>query len=75
MIKPLFLETFCKTKSKKVALSFYRAYDENVSQNFSKYEFIALQNFSKDKDLNIQKSDRTNSVDDCRLAILYKENE
>ena len=40
MIKPLFLETFCKTKSKKVALSFYRAYDENVSQNLSKYELL-----------------------------------
>ena len=33
-----------------------------MSQNLSKEELIALQNFSKNKDLIIQKSDRGNSV-------------
>ena len=47
---------------KEAALSFYRSYNNNVPQNLSKEEFIALQNLSKNKDLIIQKSDEGNSV-------------
>ena len=53
---------FVKAKTKETAFSFYRSYNNNVPQNLSKEEFIALQNLSKNKDLIIQKSDKGNSV-------------
>ena len=53
---------FVKAKTKEVPISCYRSYDNNVPQNLSKEEFIALQNLSKNKDLTIQKSDQGNSV-------------
>ena len=53
---------FVKAKTKEAALSSYRSYSNNVSQNLSKEEFTALQNFSKNIDLTIQKSDKGNSV-------------
>ena len=53
---------FVKAKTKEAALSSYRSYNNNVPQNLSKEEFIALQNLSKNKDLIIQKSDKGNSV-------------
>ena len=45
-----------------MALSSCKTYKNNVSRNFSNAEFIALQNFSKNKDLIIQKSDKGNFV-------------
>ena len=53
---------FVKVKTKEAALSSYRSYNNNVPQNLSKGEFIALQNLSKNKNLIIQKSDKGNSV-------------
>ena len=53
---------FVKAKTKEAALSSYRSYNNNVPQNLSKEEFIALQNLSKNKDLIIQKSDKGNSA-------------
>ena len=53
---------FVKAKTKEVALSSYRSCNNNVPQNLSKEEFTALQNFSKIKDLIIQKSNKGNSV-------------
>ena len=53
---------FVKAKTKEAALSSYRSYNNNVPQNLSKEEFTALQNFSKIKDLIIQKSNKGNSV-------------
>ena len=53
---------FVKTKTKKPAISYYRSYNNNVPQNLSKKEFIALQSLSKNKGLIIQKSDKGNSV-------------
>ena len=53
---------FVKAKTKEVALSSHRSYNNNVPQNLSKEEFIALRNLSKNKDLIIQKSDKGNSV-------------
>ena len=53
---------FVKAKTKEAALSSYRSYNNNVPQNLSKEEFIALQNLPKNKDLIIQKSDNGNSV-------------
>ena len=53
---------FVQAKTKEAALSSYRSYNNNVPQNLSKEEFIALQNLSKNKDLIIQKSDEGNSV-------------
>ena len=52
---------FVKAKYKEEALSSYRTYNNNVPQNLSNNEFIALQNLSKNKDLIIQKSDKGNS--------------
>ena len=46
---------FVKANTKEAALPFYRSYNNNVPQNLSKQEFIALQNFSKNTDLIIQK--------------------
>ena len=53
---------FVKAKTKEAALSSHRSYNNNVPQNLSKEEFIALRNLSKNKDLIIQKSDKGNSV-------------
>ena len=53
---------FVKAKTKEEALCSYRFYNNNVRQNLSKEEFIALQNLSKNKELIIQKSDKGNSV-------------
>ena len=52
---------FVKAKYKEEALSSYRTYNNNVPQNLSNNEFIALQNLSKNKDLIIQESDKGNS--------------
>ena len=65
---------FVKAKTKEAALSSYRSYNNNVPQNLSKEEFIALQNLYKNKDLIIQKSDKGNSCY-CSKARLFKENE
>ena len=54
---------FLKVKTKEVALSSYRTYNDNVPQNVSNDEFIALQSLSKSKDLIDQKSDKGNSVE------------
>ena len=53
---------FVKTKTKEAALSSYRSYTNNMPQNLSKEEFIALLNLSKNKDLIIQKFNKGNSV-------------
>ena len=53
---------FVKAKNKEVELSFCRTYKNNVTQNLSNHEFIALQNLSKNKDLIIQKCGKGNSV-------------
>ena len=37
---------FVKAKTKEAALSSYRSYNNNIPQNLSKEEFIALQNLS-----------------------------
>ena len=42
---------FVKAKTKEAALFSYRSYNNNVPQNLSKGEFIALQNLSKNKRL------------------------
>ena len=44
---------FVKANTKEAALPSYRSYNNNVPQNLSKKEFIALQNFSKNTDLII----------------------
>ena len=44
---------FVKANTKEAALPSYRSYNNNVPQNLSKQEFIALQNFSKNTDLII----------------------
>ena len=54
---------FLKAKTKEVALSSYRTYNDYVPQNVSNDEFIALQSLSKSKDLIDQKSDKGNSVE------------
>ena len=53
---------FVKTRTKEVALSSYRNYDNNVPQHLSKQEFLALQNLRKNKNIGIQKSDKGNSL-------------
>ena len=53
---------FVVAKTKEVALSSYRSYNNNVTQNLSWEEFIALQNLSKNKDLIIRKSDKGSPV-------------
>ena len=52
---------FVKSETKEEAPSSYRTYN-NMSQNLSINELIALQNLSQSKDLIIQKSDKGNSV-------------
>ena len=53
---------FVKTRTKEVALSSYRNYNNNVPQHLSKEEFLALQNLRKNKNIVIQKSDKGNSA-------------
>ena len=53
---------FVVAETKEVALSSYRSYNNNVTQNLSREEFIALQNLSKNKDLIIRKSDKGSPV-------------
>ena len=53
---------FVVAETKEVALSSYRSYNNNVTQNLSWEEFIALQNLSKNKDLIIRKSDKGSPV-------------
>ena len=60
---------FVKAKTEEAALFSYRSYNNNVPQNLSKEEFIALQNLSKNKNLIILKSDKSNSV-----AIVQRQN-
>ena len=60
---------FVKAKTEEAALFSYRSYNNNVPQNLSKEEFIALQNLSKNKNLIILKSDKNNSV-----AIVQRQN-
>ena len=52
---------FVKPETKEAALSSYRTYN-NMSQNLSINELIALQKLSQSKDFIIQKSDKGNSV-------------
>ena len=47
---------FVKALTKKMALSSYQTYNNNVLQNLSKDECLALQNLPKSKELFIQKS-------------------
>ena len=53
---------FVKTRTKEIALSSYRNYNNNVPQHLSKEEFLALQNLRKSRNTVIQKSDKSNSV-------------
>ena len=53
---------FIKTKTKDIALSTFRTYNNNVPQHLSKGEFDALKNLSQNKQIVIQKSDKGNSV-------------
>ena len=53
---------FVKAKLKETALSSYRSCNNNIPQDLSKEESIALQNLSKNKYLIIPKSDKDNSV-------------
>ena len=68
---------FMKTKSKDIALSFYRTYNKNVPQHLSKGEFDALKDLSRNKHIVIQKSDKGNSIvtfyrDECLKGELSK---
>lgn len=51
-----------KTRTKKIALSSYRKYNNGVPQHLSIDEFLASQNLRKNKDNGILKSDKRNSV-------------
>ena len=53
---------FIKTKTKDIALSSFRTYNNNVPQHLSKGEFVALKNLSQNKQIVIQKSDKGNSI-------------
>ena len=53
---------FIKTKTKDVALSSFRTYNNNVLQHLSKGKFDALKNLSQNKQIVIQKSDKGNSI-------------
>ena len=53
---------FVKKRTKQAALFSYRNYNNNVLQNLSKEEFLALQNLRKNKNIVIQESDEANSV-------------
>ena len=53
---------FIKTKTKDIALSSFRTYNNNVPQHLSKGEFDALKNLSQNKRIVIQKSNKGNSI-------------
>ena len=53
---------FVKTKIKDAALSSFRFYNANVPQNLSEEELEALDRLSKNKNLVVQKADKSNSV-------------
>ena len=53
---------FVKTKTKETALSSFRQYNKSPQQNLSKEELATLASLSKNKDIVIQKSDKSNSV-------------
>ena len=70
-----------KAKSKEAALRSYRTCNNNnMPQNYSNNEFIALQKLSKNEDLIIQKSDKGNSLvnvdkQDCvKKTLVIKRN-
>ena len=52
---------FVKTRTKEAALSSFQNYNNNVPRNFFKEEFLALKNLRKNKNIVIQKSDKSNS--------------
>ena len=53
---------FIKTKTRDIALSSIRTYNNNVPQHLSKGEFDAIKNLSQNKQIVIQKSDKGNSI-------------
>ena len=53
---------FVKTETKKTALSSFRQYNKSPQQNLFKEELVALASLSKNKDIVIQKSDKSNYV-------------
>ena len=53
---------FFKTKIKDAALSSFRFYNANVPQNLSEEELEALDRLFKNKNLVVQKADKSNSV-------------
>ena len=53
---------FTKTKTKDIALSTLRTYNNNVPQHLLKGECNALKNVSQNKHIVIQKSDKSNSI-------------
>ena len=53
---------FVKTKTKETTLSSFRQYTKNPQQNVFKEELAALTNLSKNKVIEIQKSDKGNSA-------------
>ena len=65
---------FVKTKTKGTVLSSFRQYNKNLQQNLSKEEFAALTNLSKNKDIEIQKSDKFFVIVDKDTYIKGMEN-
>ena len=67
---------FIKTKIKRVALTSFRNYNENVPEHLSNRESDALKNLSNNCNLVIQKTERGNSVvivqKDVYLGILKR---
>ena len=53
---------FIKTRTKEVALPSYQNCNNNALQYLSREEFLALQNLRTNKNIVIQKSDKSNSV-------------
>ena len=53
---------FVKTRTKQTVISSYWNYNYNVTEHLSKEQILALQNLRKNKDIVIQKSNKSNSV-------------
>ena len=53
---------FIKKKTKVIALSSFRSYNNNVPQHLSKGKFDDLKNLFQNKQSVIQKSDKSNSI-------------
>ena len=53
---------FVKTRTKPTVISSYWNYNHNVTEHLSKEQILALQNLRKNKDIVIQKSNKSNSV-------------